>query len=77
MSSGHPSRPHHPRDDDEVWCGVPATWGRVLLGVAAGVIGTLLVLKWTDKDASADDVARDLKHSAEAKTREIKDSWSR
>lgn len=34
-------------------------------------------LQWTDKDASADDVARDLKRSAEAKTREIKDSWSR
>lgn len=34
-------------------------------------------LQWTDKDASADDVARDLKRLAEAKTREIKDSWTR
>ena len=38
-------------------------------------------LQWTGKDGevsrAASDNARDLKHSAEAKGREIRDSWSR
>ncbi|CAK0782978.1 hypothetical protein CVIRNUC_006173 [Coccomyxa viridis] len=73
----------HPRSsaaDDDV-LGIPANWARVILGVALGVAGTLIVLKWTGKDdevaRAAKDNLRDVRDSAHAKGREIKDSWTR
>ncbi|CAL5220417.1 g2428 [Coccomyxa viridis] len=75
--SGHPSR--HGADDDIL--GLPSNWARVILGVALGVAGTLMVLKWTGKD---DEVARaasnklqDVRDTAHRKGNEIQNSWSR
>ncbi|KAK9826085.1 hypothetical protein WJX81_000784 [Elliptochloris bilobata] len=72
--SSHPSKPSI---DEEKWGPISANVGRVLLGVAAGVVMTLLVQKWNDSNMGdeAKANARDLKHTAEQKGREIRDSW--